>query len=412
MRDGWAAHRLADVVEVTMGRQRSPRHATGEHLVPYLRAANVKDGRMDLSDVKCMNFTPAEQTTFTLRNGDVLVTEGCGSIAQVGAAAVWHNEIPGPVCFQNTLLRLRSKPAMTLPGFVWVWASHAFASGLFAAVASGTNIFHIGSRRAQEMPMLVPPLDEQRRIVDLVDAVDAAEGRASRLVSAVGDALTVVSTALLDGDANRMPLGDLLADIDGGRSPVTEGRAPTPGERSVLKLSAVRPGRFKITERKALIPGTDMPERAIAQDGDVLITRSNTASTVGYACQVEKADGLTYLSDLTLRLHPIRDRLDPAYLVEALCSQGVRSQIEGSARGTSGSMRKISRELIRGYVIPVPSMDRQRQIAGDLRAMRTMSDRAEQEQDALRHLRSSLLDRLLSGDHRIPESYDELLEAV
>ena len=78
-------------------------------MVRYLRAANVKDGSLDLSDVKEMDFNPAEQVTYALRPGDVLVTEGAGSLAAVGASAVWDGELDGIVCFQNTLLRLRAK---------------------------------------------------------------------------------------------------------------------------------------------------------------------------------------------------------------------------------------------------------------------------------------------------------------
>jgi len=117
MREGWRETTLGEAVDVTMGRQRSPKHAVGEHIVPYLRAANVKDGRLQLDSVFEMNFSPAEQATFSLRPGDVLVTEGCGSIGQLGAAARWDGEIGGTVCFQNTLLRLRAVQGVTDPGF-------------------------------------------------------------------------------------------------------------------------------------------------------------------------------------------------------------------------------------------------------------------------------------------------------
>ncbi len=322
------------------------------------------------------------------------------------AGSVYWSDLPGWPIDTAYWVKLRPKGADL--AFVYLLLQHLD----LPAISAQTGVPGLNRDRAYELSVDLPPLDEQRRIVDLIDSVDAAAGEALTLVASAREAIARLSTALIDGCTNTVPLGDLLLDIDGGRSPVTDGRAPAPGEPSVLKLSALRPGRFEISERKALIPGTAMPERAIAQDGDVLITRSNTASTVGYACQVEQADGLTYLSDLTLRLHPVADRLDPAYLVEALCSQGMRSQIEGSARGTSGSMRKISRELIRGYMIPVPSMDRQRRVAGDLKAVRILGDQAQEELRALRQLRSALLEGLLSGDHEIPASYDDLLAAV
>lgn len=180
--------RLADVVQVTMGRQRSPKHQTGDHVVPYLRAANVKDGFLDVEDVLQMNFTPVEQTKFALAQGDVLVTEGCGSLSQIGANAVWHEELDGTVCFQNTLLRLRPIEGRTLAPFVAHWARHAFESGAFAEVSSGTNIFHVGALRAAEMQFPLLPVERQSQIAAVLDQAENvsrfARGRTDSILAA------------------------------------------------------------------------------------------------------------------------------------------------------------------------------------------------------------------------------------
>ncbi|MGH8543507.1 MAG: hypothetical protein ACREX3_07735, partial [Gammaproteobacteria bacterium] len=112
-------------------------------MLPYLRAANVKDGELDLSSIKEMNFNPVEQETFRLRTGDVLITEGSGSITAIGASAVWREDIPGPVCFQNTLIRLRPRPGVADGRYLGWWARSAYASGQFASIASGANIYYI-----------------------------------------------------------------------------------------------------------------------------------------------------------------------------------------------------------------------------------------------------------------------------
>lgn len=109
MREGWQRVALHEAADVSIGRQRAPKHADGQHMVPYLRAANVKDGSLVLEDVLKMNFEPIEQRKLALRSGDVLVTEGCGSIRELGASARWSDELPSVVCFQNTLLRLRAR---------------------------------------------------------------------------------------------------------------------------------------------------------------------------------------------------------------------------------------------------------------------------------------------------------------
>jgi hypothetical protein len=143
--------RAGDVFEILIGRQRSPSRSSGPSMTPYLRAANVKDGRLDLSDVKEMDFDSVERDRFGLKSGDVLVSEGSGSAKAVGAAARWTGEIQGPICFQNTLLRYREVPGESVASFVYHWCRWAYESGAYMETATGTNILHIGSTRAVEM---------------------------------------------------------------------------------------------------------------------------------------------------------------------------------------------------------------------------------------------------------------------
>lgn len=163
---------LRAYAEVVLGRQRSPQHDNGPFMTHYLRAANVKDGGLDLGDVKEMNFEPEEQRRFSLRPGDVLVTEGSGSLTSVGASAVWSGELDGSVCFQNTLLRLRPRQSTNGRFLAW-WCRHAFADGLFASVSSGANIFHISADRMRSLPMIYIPLISQRAIADFLDTETA-----------------------------------------------------------------------------------------------------------------------------------------------------------------------------------------------------------------------------------------------
>jgi type I restriction enzyme, S subunit len=159
---------LRAYAEVSLGRQRSPEHAAGPFMVPYLRAANVTDGKLLLDDVFEMNFTPEEQAVFALRPGDVLVTEGSGSLRSVGASAVWNGDLPGLYCFQNTLLRLRPR-GDTDPRFLAWWCRYAFASGEFASIATGANIFHLSAERVRSLPMVYVTSKQQRSIAEYLD---------------------------------------------------------------------------------------------------------------------------------------------------------------------------------------------------------------------------------------------------
>lgn len=181
---GWASVRVDQAGEVRLGRQRSPEQDSGAHMTRYVRAANITPAGMNLSDILEMNFTPAEREVFGLRVGDVLLTEASGSASQVGRSAIWRGEIE-PCCFQNTVIRFR--PHLTTSEYALVVFRHYAAAGVFAGVARGVGIQHLGGSRFAELPYPLPPLAEQKRITEIADIrlVEIREAEA-RLRSALG----------------------------------------------------------------------------------------------------------------------------------------------------------------------------------------------------------------------------------
>ena len=166
---------LGEVANVRMGRQRAPRYKSGDHIVPYLRSANIRDGQLDLTSVYEMNFNPSEQERFRLHSGDILISEGCGSRARIGDNAVWADEIPGPVCFQNTVIRVRAYRDRVSPELLKHWARYAFRLGLFQKAARGTSILHIGQERCEQILMALPTnpasQDSAERLLSALETV-------------------------------------------------------------------------------------------------------------------------------------------------------------------------------------------------------------------------------------------------
>lgn len=160
--------------DIAIGRQRSPKHETGEHLVPYLRSANVTLHGIDTTDVKSMNFEPREQEKYALKEGDVLVSEASASAPSVGMPAVWRGELSGIICFQNTLLRYRAIDGVSLPEYAEHYCHWAFESGAFLAAASGTNIRHIGAGGAASMKVKKATISEQKVFIAKAAAAAAA----------------------------------------------------------------------------------------------------------------------------------------------------------------------------------------------------------------------------------------------
>ena len=163
----WTTSRLADIADVRLGRQRSPKNATGDRMRPYLRAANVKWGGLELSDVNEMAFTEAESETYELRLGDLLLGEASGSPSEVGKPGQYKGEIDG-CCFQNTLLRVRL-PNGLLPDFYEHYFREQALNGKFAAGSRGVGIHHLGASALSDWLIPVAPTAEQERIVTAIE---------------------------------------------------------------------------------------------------------------------------------------------------------------------------------------------------------------------------------------------------
>jgi type I restriction enzyme S subunit len=406
MSEGWRETRLGDIVSINP----EAVDIRFDREIQYIDLSAVSaTGGINRSAVTrlLLSAAPGRARRIT-RADDVLVATVRPYLR--GFAAV-PGDLDGAVASTGFAV-LRAIPEVAIPGFVWLLVTtDAFVEGLMRR-ATGSNYPAVRPADVAEQPVVLPPLAQQRRIVDVVGAIDKFALAAADNAARAADLRSALREVLVDVDSVTRRLDEVVAGIEGGVSPVTEGRPPLGGERSVLKLSAVRAGKFVPTEAKAVALDVKLPQRAMVREGDVLITRSNTPETVGMVCFVESAPDNLYLSDLTLRLHP-RDGVDPAFLAEALNTRSVRREIVSSAKGTSGSMRKISRETLRRIEIRLPAaLEGQIRIAAILRAASDVATASERLQRQLRSLRAELARDLLSGSRTMEASYDRFLDGA
>jgi type I restriction enzyme S subunit len=152
--------KMKEVGEIQLGRQRAPKYQTGKWTYPYMRVANVRENRIDTSDVLSMDFSPSDFSRYLLQPGDILLNEG-QSTELVGRPAIWRNEIAN-CCFQNTLVRFRVYKGIATPEYALFVFLHYLWFGKFASVSSKTSsIAHLGSARFSEMPFPLVDYNQQ-----------------------------------------------------------------------------------------------------------------------------------------------------------------------------------------------------------------------------------------------------------
>ena len=375
----WAEVCLADIAEVRLGRQRSPKNHSGAHMRPYLRAANVDWNGLKLNDVKTMNFTDEEAEIYRLQAGDIVLGEASGSASEVGKPALWNAEIDD-CCFQNTLLRVRSYGADRR--FLVHYLRYEAIRGAFAERSRGVGIHHLGAERLANWPIHLPPLGEQGRIVAALEDHLSRLSAAQRYIDRASNATVTVRTSLrareivghregvvLGGPLNPGwtwgRLGDLLTGIEAGRSFTCEPRRAEYDEWGVIKVSAMTWGEFREEENKAVPGGRKIDPRHEIHPGDVLVSRANTEEYVGAPVLVRSCRRGLLLSDKSLRLVP-KSWVDKEWLVQLLASPLVRRQISMTATGNQDSMRNISQRDLRMIRVPIAPEEDQASIADSL----------------------------------------------
>lgn len=257
--------------------------------------------------------------------------------------------------------------------------------------------------------LFVPPLREQRRIVDFMAAVDAliealaAERRsAARVLDAARSELGAsehrVPLAWLaaDGGIQIGPFGSQLhaheyTDAEDG-IPVVMPQDLIDGEIVTTKIKRVPRETAARLSRHRLFPGDvvfprrgDLSKRALVQDHQA-----------GWLCGTG-----------CLRFRPLHNE-DANRLFEALAADATSEWLTEHAVGTT--MLNLNTEIL--SKLPVPSIEEYGTLADACTAISAGGRSLRDEADALGALRRSLLTVLLSGEVTIPDSYDDLLEVA
>ena len=307
--------------------------------------------------------------------------------------------IDGPAWVNNHAHVLRARD-----GVERRWLLHYLNQFDYEGYANGTTRLKLTQGSMRSMPVPLPPLDEQHRIVAVL------EDHLSRLDAGVA----YLQTAHARGRAWRQRsrdeqlrmhsfaeclLADLVERVEAGRS--FGGAAPPagPDEWGVLRVSAMTWGEFRAEENKA-VPAVAIDPRWEVRKGDVLVSRANTSEYVGAPVLVPDVRPRLVLSDKSLRLVPVAG-VDAAWLVEALASSPVRRQITALASGTKDSMRNISQANLLSVRLPWTDSAGQRVALESTEAARESAARLSNALKAGRSraaaLRRSLLTAAFAG---------------
>lgn len=288
------------------------------------------------------------------------------------------------------------------------WTLKAATYWIEQELTSGTiGMVHVTKEELQNVPIPIPPPDEQRRIADFLDAETSRIGLMQAKQRAVLEKLDQRDRAMRDQVLNEashgvgeVPLRRWITRIEQGASPQCEVTPRDGDEWGVLKLSAVKGGIFDGSENKRLPEGVRARQEYEVQPGDLLVTRANTPSLVGDVAVVTSPARRLLLPDLIYRIGLIGE-VDAHFVAQVALSSRVRLLIEAAARGSSQSMVKLRGEDIKSWLVPAANLDHQKRITQEialgLRSTGLLKESVQRSLALLTERRQALITAAVTG---------------
>ena len=419
----WKWVRLPEIAQILLGKTLNKAKDSGT-LHPYLCSINVTWQGIKLDTVKEALFTKVELEKYQLHPGDLLICEG----GDIGRTAVWEKDIP--MYYQNALHRVRFFAGLS-PYFFRAIMEYYKKIGLLDKFCKGVTIKHLVQSSLCSLVFPLPPLAEQKRIVDkleellpLVNAYGKAEQRLAAYEDRFPDALKrsllqeavtgrLVPQRAEEGSAEalyeeiRQEKARLIAEKKIKKEkplpPVTEEEQPFPIPASWKWIRLEDVCSMKITDGTHQTPKyatkdngipflsakdittqkicwdnikyitTDLHEelykRIAPQKDDVLLAKNGTT---GVAALVEEDKIFDIYVTLAV-LRPEKRLILPQFLWRLVNSPVCKRQFDSHLKGIG--VPNLHLTEIRKILIPLPPLAEQKRIVAKLEELLALAER-------------------------------------
>jgi type I restriction enzyme M protein len=244
----------------------------------------------------------------------------------------------------------------------------------------------------------LPSLDEQRRIADILWAIDVTRQHYLEIaISAENHLRAIVRDFGAQHESYLAPLGDCLEEVQYGSSnkALLQRR---PGLVPLLRIPNVIGGRVDLTDL-AWLPSTKEFEKYRLHAGDVLMVRTNgNPEYVGRTAVYERSDfDECFFASYLIRLQPEPAKLLSRYLHLMLQSDQVKNDIRKHVKSSAGNYN-LNAQGIRAIRIPIPPKQEQEQLIGRVALASAVIDTSVASAESMNALRSSSLNKIFSTD--------------
>ena len=305
------------------------------------------------------------------------------------------------ICFVNKLFAFESKNSI-FPKFVFYYYQSSDFSKHFKNRLAGL-IGGVSLQKFKEIPCPVPPLEEQKRIVKILDEkfaqLETIKANAQTNLQNAKDLFqSQLTKAFSNTTWEKKRLGDCGTFKNGMNFAATD---------SGYTIRSLGVGDFKDrysiddTETLSEISLKAAPsEDYLLHDGDIVFVRSNgNKELVGRCVLVYPKDIPTTYSGFCIRFRKDFDLLDADFLLHFMKSESSRKILNGKE---GANISNLNQKILGDFEVPLPPLPEQKRIVKELD---TLSEKVRQLQEIYTkqiancdELKQSLLQKAFDGE--------------
>lgn len=244
--------------------------------------------------------------------------------------------------------------------YLFHWVRTPRFVGEMVKLSTGASYPAVTDRIVKQSLIPLPPIEEQRRIAEALDAADALRAKRRQAIEKL-DTLTQAIFIDMFGDPVQnprgwsvVPLGEVLQSATYG----TSRKAGNSGAYPVLRMGNITSrGELDLSDLKFLDLEEDELDKHLVRKGDVLFNRTNSADLVGKTAVYDREEASAYAGYL-IRLRT-GERLTPEYLGAHMNLPSTKTKLRHMCRSIVG-MANINAQEVQRMHIPLPPIEEQR----------------------------------------------------
>ena len=330
-----------------------------------LSPSNIVDGELVFSKCSYINWEKYEESPeIMLKSGDVVLVK----TASIGKCAVVRN-LPHKATLNPQFVVL--KDLKVNPEFITYYLKTPSTQSQIVKMAGGVAIPTLSQKKLGTLNIPVPPLSEQKEIVEYIDSSFAKidklkENAAKNLEEAKALFLSALKDALEPKEGWEEKTLKELSEIQSGYA-FKSSDFKSSGKYQVIRMGNVRPGVIRYNESPVFINeelDEKAKEKALLQIGDMIITQTGSRNKrdYGFTVLIEKDNLL--LNQRIARIR-VKDKLLNKYLLYYSWTDYFRDQYFANEGGTVGQ-GNVGMDAIKDNIIPLPSLPEQQSIVSFL----------------------------------------------